>query len=54
MSSTEEYLKDHICEKCHICILDAHPEEKFALQGYFKCNCCGFTKKIIKEIKHGK
>lgn len=45
----EPYLKDYICSNCHVGLLQAHPEEKFAIQNFVKCGLCGFTKKL--EVK---
>jgi predicted RNA-binding Zn-ribbon protein involved in translation (DUF1610 family) len=46
MAPNEPYLKQFICDYCHVGILQIHPEEQFAVQEYFKCPICGNTKQI--------
>ena len=52
MSSTEEYLKEHICKCCHAGICRPHPEEDKADQGYIKCPICGFTAIVKKKNEY--
>lgn len=48
--TTEDFLKTHICNHCHIALMYEHKE----FNKYLKCTFCGFTKEIefvpIKEI----
>ena len=46
MAPNEPFLKDYICEVCHVAILQDHPEEKFQVLNYKKCNTCGFVKQL--------
>lgn len=50
MAPSEKFLKNFLCSHCHVGILYEHPEEKFAIQGYFKCIFCGFTKHFPKKL----
>jgi hypothetical protein len=45
MSSLEEYLRNHICNNCHVSLMYEHPENK----DYLKCVFCGFCKKREKS-----
>ena len=49
MTTTEEFLEQHICPECHVAILEPHPEEHLMDLGYIKCPLCGFGKLIEKE-----
>jgi len=49
MSSTEEYLKDYLCNICHAAILYPKEDETHII----KCPICGNTKEITKD-EHGK
>lgn len=50
MGNSEDYLKDHICDVCHVAMMADHPELEKAQLGFIKCPLCGNTKKLEKNI----
>jgi RNase P subunit RPR2 len=43
---SEDKIRERICDNCHFCLMDSHPEENMADLGWHKCPVCGFCKLI--------